>query len=359
MKILHVGPVSSSKVSGLSKSIPLLAQSEARMGATVTLLNSSDEAAPHLESVRVLEWSASARHLSGYDLVVFHSTFILRHAAFARMLRSRGTPYAIMPHGGLTLGALSVKRLKKQIGRATIFRGFFKNAAGLCFLSQSEAANSETFGLPWITSGNVCTIPPLPPHSPRSRDQIRLLFVGRLDPHHKGLDLLLEAAGRCANALRAARAQLILAGPAPQKALRLLSKLVEKERITDLVNFTGAVARADLPQLYSNADLFLHPSRFEGLPNAVLEAMSYGLPVLITPGTNPGQEVQRYEAGWVSPLTADDIAASLRHALAARDDLFTIGQRARKLVEDNFSWDIVAQRSLSGYRYLLDSLSQA
>src|SRR5690606_10646972 len=95
MKVLHVGPIQATKVSGLSKSIPSLAAAQAELGASVAILNSGKGRGTTGSSFRTLEWPIHPDDLRGVDIVIFHSTFILRHALLAHTLNKLDIPYAI------------------------------------------------------------------------------------------------------------------------------------------------------------------------------------------------------------------------------------------------------------------------
>jgi len=97
--------------------------------------------------------------------------------------------------------------------------------------------------------------------------------VGRLH-RQKGFDVLIEAMGRLA--LSPAAVRLVIAGSGPdEKALRQ-----QASRHSVSAHFLGE--RRDVPELLSAFDIYVQSSRWEGLSNALLEAMSVGLPVAAT-----------------------------------------------------------------------------
>ncbi len=100
------------------------------------------------------------------------------------------------------------------------------------------------------------------------------LWVGRLDPV-KGLGLLWRAFSQVD---RGSNPQLLLVGEGPMRAQ--YEAEVESLRLTERVHFLGV--RSDVPALLHMVDGFVFPSRTEGLPNALLEAMAAGLPIITT-----------------------------------------------------------------------------
>lgn len=121
-----------------------------------------------------------------------------------------------------------------------------------------------------------------------------ILFVGRLH-EQKGLDLLIRAFA----SLEAPEWSLLIVGEG--KDLPVLQKLSEELGIREKTTFTGAVS--DPTPYYRSADIFALPSRYEGTPNALLEAMSYGLPVVTSDAlSGPLELIHTSTGGIVTPV---------------------------------------------------------
>ena len=110
--------------------------------------------------------------------------------------------------------------------------------------------------------------------SPGSRSGNYLLYTGRLS-HGKGLLDLIEAV---APVLRKRPIKLKLCGDGELRSE--LEKAAEHYDVRDSVQFMGVLDHERLSEIYSNATVFIFPSRYEGMPTSVLEAMSSGLPVI-------------------------------------------------------------------------------
>ena len=119
-------------------------------------------------------------------------------------------------------------------------------------------------------------------------DAIVLLFTGSLI-HRKGVDLLIKAFSEVAQ--KAPELFLWLVGPKDQSEnpsmdeafVTSLQQKVVEAGLADRVRFHGMIAdRQTLAEAYQAADIFVFPSRKEGLPNVVLEAMACGLPVVVS-----------------------------------------------------------------------------
>jgi glycosyltransferase involved in cell wall biosynthesis len=101
----------------------------------------------------------------------------------------------------------------------------------------------------------------------------KLLGVGRLS-RQKGFDLLIEAFARCAP--RHPEWSLVILGEGPERSS--LQRLATELRVEQSVTLPGKWPNA--ARLMGRADLFVLPSRYEGFPNALLEAMAAGVPVI-------------------------------------------------------------------------------
>jgi glycosyltransferase involved in cell wall biosynthesis len=171
-------------------------------------------------------------------------------------------------------------------------------------------------------------------------DQL-LLAVARQE-YQKGLDVVLQALERVRAELP--RARLVVAGRDGNQTAALTA-IVDELRLGDAVTFLGA--RSDVADLLCAADLFVFPTRREGFPGAVLEAMALEAPIVATAiptvceavvgGEHallvPVDNVEAFAAATTAALKAPD--ASRRRALAARSrflDNFTIERAADGMV---------------------------
>lgn len=174
----------------------------------------------------------------------------------------------------------------------------------------------------------------------------RLLFVGRI-VYQKGLDLLFDALGQ----LKDLPWQLNLVGDGPR-----VSNLREQAASLGLANkirFLGWLSRAELPKTYQQANLFVYPSRHEGMPNAVLEAMASGLPVLATRIAGNEELVSADTGALVPPEDAAALEATLRPWMADASLRQRMGAAARRRVEQKYSWQGVAQAYLDLMRKIV------
>lgn len=172
------------------------------------------------------------------------------------------------------------------------------------------------------------------------------LFVGRLE-HRKGLDILLAAWADLVRRPNAPR--LLIAGPGPAD---MWAREAQALGVQGRITFLGE--RADVADLYRAADLLVFPSRAEGCPNVILEAMASALPVVATDVAG-NQEVvgEDCKAGWLVPTEAPAaLSEAVRTLVAAPTLRREMGGAGRATVLERFDVNRVGAQYLSLYEEL-------
>jgi glycosyltransferase involved in cell wall biosynthesis len=233
-----------------------------------------------------------------------------------------------------------------------------ERAAAIHCLTEAESVDALAWGPPVFIVGNGVYLPSKDQCAgPGTQDHLRLLFIGRLDINHKGLDLLLEACYLARGVLQRAGARLVIHGPSIRGSALLLRDIVRSYGLDHIVSIEDPVWGTEKHRAFSSADVFVHTSRFEGHPMAVLEALSYGLPCLLTPGTNVADEVTAAGAGWQAEPTAACIAERLAEVIRERDALPAMSRRARDLVANQHTWGQVAGQVSDAYKEVIAQTS--
>jgi poly(glycerol-phosphate) alpha-glucosyltransferase len=246
--------------------------------------------------------------------------------------------------------ALAQSRMKKTLARRLWVDRLLTRAACLHALCEAEALSIAA-----VAPGNsVCVVPngvSLPRiDGPPPEREASILFLGRLH-HKKGLGLLLEAWAVCS--ARRAGWRLDIAGWDDGGYERELRAKASSLGLDASLRFVGPVFGAAKDALLQRAGVFVLPSFSEGLPMAVLEAWSHGLPVLMTDFCNLPEG---FSAGAARRCEIDpaSVAAGLDAlALGAAADRAAMGLRGRALVEARFGWPRVAQGMADVYEWML------
>ncbi|SDB63024.1 glycosyltransferase family 4 protein [Butyrivibrio sp. INlla16] len=173
----------------------------------------------------------------------------------------------------------------------------------------------------------------------RKEDTINLLFVSRLI-ERKGLQDILPQLTQVNNHCNreGKRIKLRIVGDGPYRST--LEELVHKEQLEDIVTFEGLKSKTELPEYYVTSDIFVFPSRKEGMPNVVLEAMSYGLPIIMTPCQ--GSEELVDGNGYISRV--DKFGDKILELIQNEQLRQQMGLKSVERVKNYFSWRIVADK---------------
>ena len=181
----------------------------------------------------------------------------------------------------------------------------------------------------------------------QERAEDRLLLVGRLSPQ-KGVDVLIRALPAILAARPATR--LEIAGDGPERAA--LVELAERTGVASAIAWLGS--RRDVLSLVSRATMLVHPSRFEGAPYAILEAMALATPIVATAvGAVPrllGEGGAGRLANAGSPAA---LAAATIDLLGRPEERRELGERARARVVSEFTARRMAEETAALYRELL------
>jgi glycosyltransferase involved in cell wall biosynthesis len=273
---------------------------------------------------------AAAAHAraSRWDAVVSHWAV---PAGLVGAIAAGGRPHLVVCHGS------DVRALEKTPGGSRLAGFVADRATSLVFVA-APLRDAFLRLAPRRIAGrcHVCPmgidLPDAAPPERGSRDPVSLLFLGRL-VRSKGVDLLPAALG----GLRGVR--LVVAGDGPLRDT-LGASLAEAGIDAELPGFVSGARKADA---FAGADALVHPSRSEGSPVAVLEAMATGLPVVATDvGGVPSVVRDGVDGLIVAPGSPD----ALRGAVVRMRDAALrrrMGESAARRA-GQFAWPVLAPR---------------
>jgi poly(glycerol-phosphate) alpha-glucosyltransferase len=322
--------------------------------------------APRVAEVRGpagLGWAPGLAALMREDVDLGYCAALWKYPAWAFLdwQKRTGKPVVVAPHGSLDAWALRNSRWKKrlagwffkdeQLRRASCFRA-------LC-LAEADAIRACGLRQRIEVVPNGVVVPAELAGDRRSKigaraGRRRLLFLGRIHPK-KGLLGLVRAWANLKREMGNAKWgewELVIAGwdqgghEAELKALCGELGLRIGEGADGDVYFHGPAFGEAKEALLRSAEAFVLPSFSEGLPMSVLEAWSYGLPVVMTPECNlpegfAGQAALEIRNGEMGNAKWDGLRELLDMSEANRREM---GMRGRRLVEERFTWPTVAAR---------------
>ena len=161
-----------------------------------------------------------------------------------------------------------------------------------------------------------------------------LLTVANMHSSVKGHYELIEAAQSICSLFPAAK--FVLAGDGVERAR--IEEAVRAAGVEKQFIFLGQ--RADIPELLASADIFVLPSRAEGLPNAVLEAMASGLPVVATRVGGIPEIIEDGVSGLlVAPQNSAELAQALTRVLSDTELAAKLAEASRERACSEFSFE--------------------
>jgi len=179
--------------------------------------------------------------------------------------------------------------------------------------------------------------------------EVTVTFVGRLHPQ-KGVDVLLSAFKQVQEELPQFSWRLTLVGGGG--LCHKLEAMAHQLSLDRTVEFAGQVD--DPFPILSQSDIFVLPSRSEGMSNALLEAMAHGLPCIVTDIAGNNEVIRHNENGLlVQPDDDNDLAAAIGSLVVDEKLRQRLGQNAIKTVEEKYSLDSVANQYMALYADLL------
>ena len=350
MKVLHVIDYFQNPFSGVANIFPehLLAQAKFAEVAYMNLRNVSfSDQVPRIEYQRNTFFSNLCNLFGIPDIVVFHEIYRMEYLFLSRFFTKKRIPYIIIPHGSLTKNAQNKKKLKKTVANVFFFNRFIDGANAIQYLSKAENASSCHENIPSFIGTNGVHFPSKVKNS-FSANCVKIIYVGRLDIYHKGLDLLVEATKNCRVLFQEQKIHISIYGHDESGKFQIMN-LVERAGITDLISIHREVVKQEKEQILLEGDVFIQTSRFEGMPLGLLDALSYGLPCIVTQGTTLGDLVRQYDAGWVADNTPSSIADCLKKMSVEKKLWMNKSKNAIRLVEENFDWSVIAKQTIENY----------
>lgn len=353
MTILFISHLSTNIAAGLNWSVPASVNAQSIIDY-VLWINMTDCFMPHWAKVKayhnINEYGGRLDTLDCLptpykhpDMVVFEGFYYMDDVRIAKMLRKKKVPYMIIPRGSLTNQALHNHAwLKKWVAHKLFFDDFVKNATVIQYLTRQEANDSiKRFHTPYFIIPNGFDTPQKR-KTTFSKAQLRAVFIGRLDMFHKGIDLLLEAMTQLHTDLAREHFFLDIYGPRRYDFYKIEKEIVHRN-ISDIAAIHDEVCGEGKEKVLLDADVFILTSRFEGHPMGLIEALAYGLPCMVTPGTNMSEEIGSADAGWTCKGNVKDISKTLFQIMKEKGLLENKGANGREL-SLTYNWDKLALR---------------
>ncbi|WGV26660.1 glycosyltransferase family 4 protein [Halotia branconii] len=367
MKILHIGAsVSPQVVNGINYVVWSVAQSQVCLGHNVSiLLNSKPPDSTkdfvkkaginllYIHSNHGIYNKQALENLLKYcviDIVHFHSIFMLNQASLSAYLVKQKIPYIVTPHainpeflkrGWLKkwlYGWLIEKpRLLKAsaitavtLGEKRAIQNYVPNYKGMISCITNPVKFEDFSNIKW--SGNTT--------------KKKLVYLGRFDVFHKGIDILVELAS-----LLTPNIEVHLYGKIDAKTSNWLKRI--QNSLPANMYFHPPVFKAEKNKILSQASMYIQTSRWEVFGVSIAEAMYLGLPCAIMPTMNLAEIFKEHDLGLILPRNLEEAAKLLVHTLNQPDILHHWSKQAHLFAKENFQPQKVAIEYLKLYEEVL------
>ena len=312
-----------------------------------------DSGSPYFDNLGHTRFSEYVKN-SQPDIVIIHDFYHYQYTPIAYCLKRLRIPFVLEPHGAFGRQAMKKSRLKKLIANNTIFRGLIKGSAGFIFTNEGEKndANYKKEKVFVIPNGiDASAVDNRPQKTFNKDDAPTFYLLGRFDVNHKGLDYLFDAFDILDK--RGEKINVNMYGVGNEQEIAYVHKRIDKIKNLTVVE-KGTIYDEEKVNALRKVNILLLTSRYEGSPMTILDALSYGNPCLVTPGTNVADEIVTNGLGWKTELKAEAIADCILRAQEEYKQNYEVYyERCKKYVLDNFLWDKIACQSVEVYKDII------
>jgi len=391
MKILHVMPsyIPAHRYGGPIKTTHELCRALAEHGQEVSVFTTNADQEKRLnvplaeeqsiEGVRVTYYplgpmsryyycrdlaKALKRHVSDFDIVHIHSVFLYTTFIAAYWCRKKDIPYIINPFGALDPDMIKLKSaLIKKFYIAIIEKKNVEKAALIHAASLYEKEHFLSLGInaPVVVVPRGLKIEEYAPRGlgrnlyerwPQLKGKKVILFLGRIH-FKKGLDLLAAAFKGVVEKRK--DVYLVIAGPDEKGYTGEIKDMFRRMGLADYVVFIGMLLGKDKLSAFHDSDIFALTSYGENFGLAVLEAMACSLAVVVTSCVGICKDVEESEAGIVTDCEPGQITNALLRLLDNKELRKSMGEKGRRLSEEKFNWDKIADDMIEVYSKIIKS----
>lgn len=362
--VAHVGDFAPQATNGVAMAGWWLARAQANLGARVFLYRAGRNRGDEILVPGIIRRTFSSssnwvdishdlykwvmQNRDRVHLLHLHSVFTPLNTHLARACRKAHLPYILTPHGGYDRNIFLRGWIKKKLYFNLFERRLLHGARGIHCVAAPEVNDIRRLGChnAIVVAPNILNMSELLAlhRNPRRR----VIWLGRWDVHHKGLDRLFRVWG-------------ILERSLPDFELHLYGAGREKHKVETLASRSGATRIFIHPPVYGSeklailtgAELYIQPSRWEVFGMGIAEAMAAGIPVALSRGCYIAHDVFNNGAGLILPDNDSEAADSLAGLLLDSPRRAEMGRNGRAFVQRFCDETSAGMRLIDFYRRIL------
>ena len=285
-----------------------------------------------------------AAELRRGDVLVMHSVYLPGNIAAALAARRCGVPYIVMPHGGYNEQARERRYHRKQAWQP-VERAYLERALAVHMFFEGETHDAEQVAprARWLVAPTGFE---LPPGRWDGGSGGYLAWIGRYDIQTKGLDLLVEA---LTHLPAADRRPLRMHGKPSEDQPEDIDTIASSLGIAEQVTVGRFLLESAKESFLSRAAAYVHPSRWESHSLALVEALAYGIPSVVSKFCTIAPDVRTADAAVIVEPTPRDIARGISAVLSRQQEY---SDRAIRFVRTRLTWSAI----IGGYLRQIESL---
>tara|TARA_Y100001960_G_scaffold331480_1_gene428620 strand:- start:592 stop:1647 length:1056 start_codon:yes stop_codon:yes gene_type:complete len=345
IKIAHItGDIRKNKISGPKESITRLSKKIYEQG-NIADIYSINEPSFFYNNIEIRSYNSLI--LENYDVIVLVGLYHVKFLPLLLRALWLGKKIIISPRSNLTKRSISSSFKKKAY---LFLLGPIINRTYIHFLSNEECAQSYFSNRLGFISGNGVDESKiyldLKDKSFSDKDEPFVIgYMGRLDIEHKGIDVLFDSL----SLVKRSKINIIIYGP-KHRNLSLKSYLNNIPKNIKVEYFEWPLNTVEeKKQFFEKIDFFIHTSKYEGVPQSVLESIANGVPVIVSKGTNIHSLISENELGFNFDSTPRELADVLDSISDIEEEEYNKMRLNCKLYGcNNLSWNKQADEFMQG-----------